>query len=199
MLPSRQEAFCRGLTEGLSQYEAYQKAGYRSEGRNAIDANCDGLDLGFVALPNGFRNDDNVSDGDDALIEGDATRALGAYQGSVYNVRRAWAKEHERELIAFVRAIVAAHDVIFTDKTTTIAVLRKRLKELSEEDAAAVYAKMTGPGGLSREARISIKGAQVVLSVRSAYGEPQKKLADPYRYVDLSWYRKATGAKPQVK
>ena len=43
MLTSRQEAFCRGLTEGLSQYEAYQKAGYRSEGRNAIDANAAAL------------------------------------------------------------------------------------------------------------------------------------------------------------
>jgi hypothetical protein len=38
MLNSRQEAFCRSLTEGHSQFEAYQMAGYRSKGRNAIDA-----------------------------------------------------------------------------------------------------------------------------------------------------------------
>jgi ABC-type nitrate/sulfonate/bicarbonate transport system substrate-binding protein len=125
---------------------------------------------------------------------GDATKSLGAYVGSVYNVRRAWAKDHERELVAFVRAIVAAHDVIFTDRATAIAVLRERLKELSAEDAAAVYAKMTGPGGFTRKAQISIRGARVVLSVRSAYGEPSKKLADPYKYVDLSYYRKATAA-----
>ncbi len=123
---------------------------------------------------------------------GDATRQLGAYTGSVYNVRRAWAKEHEKELIAFVRAIVAAHDVIFTDKAAAIEVLRKRLKELSAEDAAAVYAKMTGPGGFTRKAQISLRGARVVLAVRSRYGEPRKKLADPYKYVDLSYYRKAT-------
>ena len=126
---------------------------------------------------------------------GDATRPLGAYQGSVYNVRRAWAKDHEREIVAFIRAIVAAHDVIFTDKATAVAVLRSRLKELSAEDAAAVYAKMTGPGGFARKARISIKGSRVVLSVRSAYGEPKKTLTDPYKYVDLSYYRKATRAK----
>jgi ABC-type nitrate/sulfonate/bicarbonate transport system substrate-binding protein len=126
---------------------------------------------------------------------GDATRSLGAYQGSVYNVRRAWAKDHEREILAFIRAIVTAHDVIFTDKAGSIAVLRKRLKELSAEDAAAVYAKMTGPGGFARKARISIRGAKVVLSVRSVYGEPRKTLDDPYRYVDLGYYEKAMKAK----
>lgn len=40
MLTARQEAFCRHLTEGLSQYEAYQEAGYRSKGRNATDAHA---------------------------------------------------------------------------------------------------------------------------------------------------------------
>jgi ABC-type nitrate/sulfonate/bicarbonate transport system substrate-binding protein len=125
---------------------------------------------------------------------GEPTKALGAYTGSVYNVRRAWAKDHEKELVSFVRAIVAAHDVIFTDKATAIEVLRKRLKELSAEDAAAVYARMTGPGGFTRKAQISLRGARTVLSVRSQYGEPKKKLADPHKYVDLAYYRKATAA-----
>ncbi|MBZ9654008.1 terminase small subunit [Phyllobacterium lublinensis] len=40
MLTARQEAFCRSLAEGHSQYEAYQKAGYRSMGRNATDAHA---------------------------------------------------------------------------------------------------------------------------------------------------------------
>lgn len=123
---------------------------------------------------------------------GDATRSLGAYQGSVYNVRRAWAKDHERELVAFVRAIVAAHDVIFGDKATAIGVLQKRLKSLSAEDAAAVYAKMIGPGGFDRKARISMDGLKTVLSVRSQYGEPRKTLTDPRKYVDLTYYDKAT-------
>ncbi|HZR69226.1 MAG TPA: ABC transporter substrate-binding protein [Burkholderiales bacterium] len=122
---------------------------------------------------------------------GEPTKALGAYTGSVYNVRRAWAKDHEKELVAFARAIVAAHDVIFTDRAAAIEVLRKRLKELSAGDAAAVYAKMTGPGGFTRKAQISIRGARVVLAVRSQYGEPAKKLTDPYKYMDLRYYRKA--------
>jgi hypothetical protein len=40
MLTARQEAFCRNLAQGLSQFEAYRKAGYRSKGRNATDAHA---------------------------------------------------------------------------------------------------------------------------------------------------------------
>jgi len=40
MLSARQESFCRSLAEGLSQYEAYRRAGYRSRGRNATDAHA---------------------------------------------------------------------------------------------------------------------------------------------------------------
>ncbi len=40
MLTARQEAFCRNLARGLSQFEAYRKAGYRSKGRNATDAHA---------------------------------------------------------------------------------------------------------------------------------------------------------------
>ena len=40
MLTARQEAFCRNLAEGCSQFEAYRKAGYRSKGRNATDAHA---------------------------------------------------------------------------------------------------------------------------------------------------------------
>ncbi|WP_245273379.1 terminase small subunit [Phyllobacterium sp. UNC302MFCol5.2] len=40
MLTARQEAFCRNLARGLSQYEAYTRAGYRSKGRNAADAHA---------------------------------------------------------------------------------------------------------------------------------------------------------------
>src|ERR1700722_3910168 len=42
--------------------------------RSAITASCGVLDLGFVTLPNGFANGDNVEDGEDAMLE-----ALGFY------------------------------------------------------------------------------------------------------------------------
>jgi len=42
--------------------------------RSAVAASCQVLDLGFVTLPNGFANGDNVEDGEDAMLE-----ALGFY------------------------------------------------------------------------------------------------------------------------
>jgi len=42
--------------------------------RAAIDATCGTLDLGFIVLPTGFRNNDNVKDSEDAMME-----ALGLY------------------------------------------------------------------------------------------------------------------------
>jgi ABC-type nitrate/sulfonate/bicarbonate transport system substrate-binding protein len=123
----------------------------------------------------------------------DAIKALGKpYQGSAYVVRKAWAKDHEKELIAFIRAIVAAHDYIFTDKAGAVAVLKGHLKNLSNEEVDAVYTAMTsGDGGLNRKAEINIDGVRTLLALRSEYAEPKKTLTDPYKYVDLSYYEKA--------
>jgi ABC-type nitrate/sulfonate/bicarbonate transport system substrate-binding protein len=123
----------------------------------------------------------------------DANKALGKpYQGSAYVVRKAWAKDHEKELIAFIRAIVASHDYIFTDQSGAKAVLKSHLKNLSNDEIDAVYAALTsGDGGLNRKAEINIDGVRTLLALRSEYAEPKKKLTDPYKYVDLSYYEKA--------
>jgi hypothetical protein len=42
---------------------------------------------------------------------------------------------------------------------------------------------------------VNIKGLQTVLELRSKYGEPPKKLSDPNKYLDLTYYSKAF-AKP---
>jgi ABC-type nitrate/sulfonate/bicarbonate transport system substrate-binding protein len=123
----------------------------------------------------------------------DANKALARpYQGSAYVVRKAWAKDHEKELTAFIRAIVASHDFIFTDQTGAKAVLKSHLKNLSNEEIDAVYAALTsGDGGLNRKAEINIDGVRTLLALRSEYAEPKKNLTDPYKYVDLSYYEKA--------
>ena len=124
---------------------------------------------------------------------GDATASLGAYQGSAYVVRRSWAKDHEKELIALIRGIVNAHDYIFTNKAGAVEVMQKRVKGLEKPEAEAIYANMTeGRGGLNRKAEINVEGVKTVLSLRSEYGEPKMTLTDPNKYIDLSYYEKAT-------
>jgi ABC-type nitrate/sulfonate/bicarbonate transport system substrate-binding protein len=127
-------------------------------------------------------------------ILADAAAQLGGYQGSAYATRRSWARNHEKELIGFIRGIVAAHDVIFTDKAAAIAVLKKRIKNLSDQSAETIYRSLTtGAGGLNRKAEINVAGAENVLKLRSKYATPKKTLTDAKKYYDLTLYGKAIG------
>jgi ABC-type nitrate/sulfonate/bicarbonate transport system substrate-binding protein len=126
----------------------------------------------------------------------DATEIIGAYQGSAYIVSRAWAKAHEKEVLSFIRAIAAASDAIVKDKATAIAVMKTRIKDISDADAETIYAAMTsGKGGLNPGARINIDGVKMLLSLRNEFSGSPVKLTDPYKYVDLTYYEKATGHK----
>ena len=48
-------------------------------------------------------------------------------------------------------------------------------------------------GGITRDAGLDMEGIRTVLALRSKYGQPKKTLSDPAKYVDLSYYEKATG------
>ena len=45
--------------------------------------------------------------------------------------------------------------------------------------------------GLQRKGELDIAGLHTVLALRSEYGQPQKKLSDPAKYYDSSYYNKA--------
>jgi ABC-type nitrate/sulfonate/bicarbonate transport system substrate-binding protein len=126
-------------------------------------------------------------------ILGDAAEEIGAFQGSAYAVRKSYAKTHEKEVNAFVRGIVAATDYVFADKAGTVEVLKKRIKNLSDADAAKLYDRLTGPGGLNKRAALNTKGVETVLKLRTLYGgaAPTK----PDKYIDLSYYQKVVGSK----
>ena len=129
-------------------------------------------------------------------ILADATEAIGAYQGSAYVVRRAWAKDHEKEVVSFIKGLVAASDFVFADKAGAIAVMKNRIKGLSDADAETIYRDLTtSKGGLNRGAKMNMDGVKMLLSLRNQFGEPKKNLSDPTKYVDLSYYEKATGGR----
>jgi hypothetical protein len=48
-------------------------------------------------------------------------------------------------------------------------------------------------GGFSRDLRPDDQGIATVLSLRSRYAVPPKRLDDPRKYVDLTWHDKAFG------
>ena len=124
-------------------------------------------------------------------ILGDAAEEIGAFQGSVYAVRKSYAKDHAKEVDAFVRAMVAATDYVFSDRAGTIEVLKQRIKNLSDADAGKLYDRLTGPGGLNKRAALNTKGVETVLKLRTLYGGAAPQSAA--KYIDLSYYDKVVG------
>jgi ABC-type nitrate/sulfonate/bicarbonate transport system substrate-binding protein len=126
-------------------------------------------------------------------ILADAAKELGGYQGSAYAVRRSWAKNHEKETVAWLRALAAAHAWVFANREGSLEVLKKHVKSLDDNQANVIYASLTaGAGGLSKGGEINMAGMKTVLSLRSEYATPKKTLTDPNKYVDLSYQKKAT-------
>ena len=127
---------------------------------------------------------------------GDATEAIGAYQGSTIIVRESWAKAHEPETLAFIRAQVNATNYVFDDKAGSLAVMKKHIKGLSDEELDSAYTEMvTSKGGLNKGARINMDGVKMLLALRNELSGSPVKLTDPSKYIDLSWYDKAMGGK----
>jgi ABC-type nitrate/sulfonate/bicarbonate transport system substrate-binding protein len=126
-------------------------------------------------------------------ILGDAAEEIGAFQGSAYAVRKSYAKDHPKEVEAFVRGVVAATDYVFANKAGTVEVLKARIKNLSDADASSLYDRLIGPGGLNKRAALNTKGIETVLKLRTLYGgaAPTK----PEKYIDLSYYQKVVGSK----
>ncbi len=126
-------------------------------------------------------------------ILGDAATEIGEFQGSAYAVRKSYAKDHPKEVEAFLRSMVAATDYVFSDKAGTVEVLKSRIKGLSDADAGKLYDRLTGPGGLNRRATLNTKGIETVLKLRTLYGGAAP--TRPEKYIDLSYYEKVVGKK----
>lgn len=199
----------RGHTMGVDSLNSgYAFVLYRLLERNDLERGTDynvvalgGAGERFAALKAGridgtllaAPNDDEAAEaGFTVLAEPDDL--TGGYQGSVYATRRAWANLHPRELIAVIRGLTAAHDYIRHEKAGAIAVLRDHIKGLEEERADLAYKSLVeDKGGLNKRGAISVEGVKTVLSLRSEMGLPQKKLTDPYRYIDTSYYEQVIG------
>ena len=125
---------------------------------------------------------------------GSAIDVLGHYQGLVGATRRQWARQHRAELVGYIRGYVAGLGWLYDrkNKAAAIQLFEANLPKLSPELAAKSYDILLAPkGGFARKAEIDMKGVREVLALRSEYGEPKKKLTDPGKYIDLTYYKQA--------
>ena len=124
------------------------------------------------------------------------TQSLGAYQGTVGATRRSWAVAHEKELIGFIRGYKAGIDWLYDRGNREIveAILIANIRDMTPALAKQAYdTLLADKGGIARDAALDIDGIRTVLALRSKYGQPQKTLTDPMKYVDVTYHRKALG------
>jgi ABC-type nitrate/sulfonate/bicarbonate transport system substrate-binding protein len=128
-------------------------------------------------------------------VLGSAIDAFGGhYQGLVAATRREWAKEHGSELIGYIRGYIAGLAWLYNpeNKDAAIALLQDHLPQMSAELAAKSYDILLDPKqGFDPKAAIDLEGVRRVLTLRSEYGQPRKPLADPVKYLDLTYYDRA--------
>jgi ABC-type nitrate/sulfonate/bicarbonate transport system substrate-binding protein len=119
-----------------------------------------------------------------------AIDVYGHYQGLCGVTRRGWARENERNLVAYVRGYLAGLAWLYepANKDEAIAILRKNLPQLTPEVAEASYGRLINPDGLAPKAQIDMQGVKTVLDLRSQYGQPKKELGDPAKYYDPKYY-----------
>lgn len=119
-----------------------------------------------------------------------ATKVIGPYQGNVAATRRSWARENRTKVIAFIRSYAQAIDWLY-DKANhdeAITILLNNV-QMSPGIAERTYDELLDPkDGFFRKARVSTEGLRTVLALRSRYADAKKKLFDPLKYYDPSYY-----------
>jgi ABC-type nitrate/sulfonate/bicarbonate transport system substrate-binding protein len=119
-----------------------------------------------------------------------AIKVIGPYQGNVAATRRSWARENRTKVIAFIRGYAEAIDWLYdnANREEAISILQKNVS-ISPELAERTYDELLDPkDGFYRKARVSTEGMRTVLALRSRYADAKKKLIDPSKYYDSSYY-----------
>ena len=122
--------------------------------------------------------------------------ALPSCQIGVMAACRSWAMANPQALQNFIRAELQAIDWI-TDPTNAEAAtdaLERNMTGMDRGGAKAAMKNVLDPDlGLAGSDIIDAAGVATILALRSKYGEPQKDLTDPDRYIDLQYYNAAKG------
>lgn len=117
---------------------------------------------------------------------------LGTYQGTVLASNTTWAESNRDVLVRFTTAVLDALDWIHeADNSDEAARILARNLDMPVDAARGALAGMTDGPGLTRDGSVLLDGMRVVLDLRSDYANSEKKLEDPGKYLDLSYYQEA--------
>lgn len=126
---------------------------------------------------------------------GEAVSSVGRYQATVQIANRWWAKENEKAMVGYIRAMISAVDWIYepANRQEAIKILAEAVKISEAAATPSVIGLTEGQGRLSPKGALDVEGVKTVLQLREQYGEPQKKMGAPEKYYDLTYYNKALG------
>jgi len=125
-----------------------------------------------------------------------ASDLLPHYQGISGTARRSWARVHQDVLVRFIQAYLEALDWLYRSDNGAKArdLLLQHVPTLGEELAQTTCdTLLDARQGFQPKAQIHDEGAATVMRLRTEYGQPQKFLTKPEKYIDLSYYMAATG------
>ena len=125
-----------------------------------------------------------------------ASSGLGAYQGLIAAVTKRWAKDNEATIVGYIRGYLQAMAWLYdrNNKAAAIAILRANVQGMDERPAEAAYAALLADkGGMFKDGAIDMDGVKTVLALRTKFSEAKTPLTDPAKYVDTSYWKKATG------
>jgi ABC-type nitrate/sulfonate/bicarbonate transport system substrate-binding protein len=127
---------------------------------------------------------------------GTARDLLGRYQGRTGFAQRSWIRDNEPAVIGFMRGYRDAMDWLYDRDNRAAAA---ELLMANDDSVTPELARLSldilldEQGGFWRDLALDLEGIRTVLALRSRFGVPQKTLADPAPYVDLTLHRKAFG------
>jgi ABC-type nitrate/sulfonate/bicarbonate transport system substrate-binding protein len=126
---------------------------------------------------------------------GEAVSSVGRYQATVQIANRLWAKENEKAMVGYIRAMISAVDWIYEpgNRQETIKILAEAVKISEAAATPSVVGLTEGQARLSPKGALDVEGVKTVLHLREQYGQPQKKMGAPEKYYDLTYYNKALG------
>ena len=114
--------------------------------------------------------------------------------GIVGATRRSWAKDNQTTLVSFIRSYRDAIRWLKEpgNRAQAQALLMKNVPGMTEQIAAQSCELLLDPqSGFFSDVQLDEKGVQAVMDLRSKLGKGGRKLDDPTRYIDRSYWQLA--------
>jgi ABC-type nitrate/sulfonate/bicarbonate transport system substrate-binding protein len=177
-------------------YEMLAKAGlsktdYKIEPVGATPVRWEAVKAGSFAGTLTIEPFSSIARGQGFTVLDTSTKHYSDYQGQAYAAKRSWAAANTDALKGFIKGYLGglAWALAPANRQAATGLLLQKMPEIQPRVAGAVMESLLSPkSGLTPGAAMLPAGIDVVLDLRTRYGGGAKKLDQPQRYIDLSYF-----------